>query len=126
MQFIQHGSGRFTWEWFAKYCKWDNKQYSWGHWTKCTTPWVEVTQEIADQQFSNHLKPLFELVDNNTCFNDNQKIALVSYMYNTWWNQMNLKNYISICSHTDIKWNKKYPWLKFRRIEELSLYNLIT
>ena len=130
MNFIQNWSGNFTWEWFASHCKWDNKQYSWWHWTKCTTPWAAVTQEIADKEFHNHLSHLFKIVDNNTCFNDNQKIALVSYMYNTWGNQMNLKGYIKICSHKDIKyimsvwwWNKKYPWLKHRRIAELNLYN---
>lgn len=132
MNFIQHGSGNFTWEGFAPHCKDDNKQLSWGHWTRCFIKGEKVTQEIADKQFNDHLAPLFNLVDNNSCFNDNQKIALVSYMYNTGGNQMNLKAHIKRCSHKDIKyvmsiwgWNKEYPWLRLRRIAELYLYNLI-
>jgi GH24 family phage-related lysozyme (muramidase) len=133
MQFIQNGSGNFTWEWFALHCKWDSKQYSRWHWTRCYNPWEAVTQEKADQEFANHLEPLFELVDNNTCFNDNQKIALVSYMYNVGRYAMSIDKYIKMCSHKDIKYIMsvygytsnwvRLKWLVNRRFVEINLYN---
>ncbi len=129
--FIQNWRGNFTGEWFSAYCKRDNKQNSWGHWTKCKNIWDKITQEQADLEFHNHLVHIFELVDNSTCFTDNQKIALTSYIYNTWGNQLNLRKHIHRCSHKDIRyimsiwgWNKEFPWLKHRRIAELYLYAL--
>lgn len=72
-------------------------------------------------------------MDNNTCFNDNQKIALVSYMYNVWKYAMNINKHIKRCSYKDIKYImsvywytsnwKKLQWLVNRRIAELKLYN---
>lgn len=133
MQFIQHWSGNFTWEWFASHCKWDNKQFSWWHWTRCYVAWRAVTQVIADKEFADHLTSIFKLVDNNTCFSDNQKIALTSYMYNVGKYAMNIKKYIDKCSHKDIRyimWVYWYSsnWIKIkglvnRRIAELYLYN---
>lgn len=140
MNFIQNWIWSFSWEWFASHCKWDNKQYSWGHWTRCYNPWQAVTVEQADKEFTTHLNPLFELVD-NSCYTDNQKIAIVSYMYNTWWYQMNMRTHVSNCSKKDIQyimqvwwywitvienWKKKFKrlqWLVNRRYAELSLFN---
>ena len=72
---------------------------------------------------------MYDVVDMK-CYNDNQKIAMTSYMYNTWWYQMNLRRYIKQCRYKDIKyimsvwgWNQKYPWLIKRRQAEIKLFN---
>lgn len=131
ISFIQDWDWTFSWEGYTDTCKPDNKQNSRWHGTKCYEVWSKVTKDKADEQFHSHLNPLYELVD-SSCYNDNQKIAIVSYMYNTWGNQMNLKTHLKQCNYKDIRyimsiwwWNKEYPWLKIRRTSELSLFNKI-
>jgi len=130
IEFIQNWRWSFTWEWYTDTCKWDSKQNSWWHWTRCKTRWTKVTKSQADKEFLSHLQPLYTLVDRES-YTDNQKIAMVSYMYNVGKYAMNINTYVSRESHKDIRYimwvywyNKEFPWLKKRRKEELILFNL--
>lgn len=79
-----------------------------------------------------HLNPLYEVVD-TSCYNDNQKVALTSYMYNTWVYAMNINKHIKKCNIRDIKyimsvyWYSsnwiRLQWLVNRRYAELELFN---
>ena len=110
---------------------WDNKRWSIWYWTK-SYKWEKITKEEAINRFNNHLKPIYELVNNN-CYTANQKTALVSYIYNTWGNQMNLKYHVKQCRKKDIIYimsvygwwhgTKYYNWLSKRRKAELNLFN---
>ncbi len=126
VQFIQ------KFEWIRLKAYWDKKQWSIWHGTK-SKRWEVITTEEADRRMLAHLDSLYKLVDNSSCFSDNQKIALTSYMYNTWGYQMNLRTHIKQCNHKDIKyimsvwgyWSnwERLQWLVNRRTEELNLYN---
>ena len=73
----------------------DNNIYSIWYWT-ISFPWECITKEEAIQRKIEHLNPLLAIVD-KACYNDNQKIALVSYMYNVWRNPLNLQTHIQNC-----------------------------
>lgn len=136
--FIQKWAGKFSGEWYSETCEFDNKQNSRGHWTSCPTLHVRVTREQADKEFIEFLSKKIKMVD-YPHFNDNQKIALLSYVYNTGGYQLNLPYHLRNGNMKDIKYimsiwgyskidpkTKKeiYPWLKFRRAEEKKLFNL--
>lgn len=119
-------------EWsFHSKAFWDNKRWSIWWWTK-SYRWEVISKEEWIIRFNNHIKPLYNLV-NNDCYNLNQKIALVSYLYNTWWYQMNMRYHVKNCRYNDIKyimsvwwwwhWTKYYNGLSKRRKEEISLFN---
>jgi GH24 family phage-related lysozyme (muramidase) len=113
-------------EWYRSRSYWDRKQRSIWYGTK-SYRWEEITREEWDKRFIQHLNPLYELV-NKSCYTDNQKVAMISYTYNTWAYAMNINRYIKRCSIKDIKyimWVYWYnnKWLKKRRYAELSLFN---
>lgn len=119
-------------EWVRLKAYYDHTQWSIWFGTK-SYKWEVITSSEAHNRMLKHLSNIFKIVDNNKCFNDNQKIALTSYIFNTGWWQMNLRKYINICSHKDIKYImsvywyssnwKRLQWLVKRRIAELNLYN---
>ena len=91
-----------------------------------------ITIEEADRRMVTHLKSLYELV-NNSCYNDKQKISMVSYMYNVGRHAMNIDKHIKRCSYKDIRYImwiywyssnwKRLKWLVNRRKSELKLFN---
>lgn len=118
-------------EWFRSCAYNDSKQWSIGYGTR-SHPWECITKEEAMQRKKTHLNPLYELVD-KTCYTDNQKIALVSYMYNVWRYAMRIDSYIEKCDHKNIKfimntygWTIKGKWsngLAKRRNIEINKFN---
>jgi GH24 family phage-related lysozyme (muramidase) len=110
---------------------WDNGRRSIWYGTKSNKGEV-ITKEEAINRFNNHLVPIYKLV-NKDCYTANQKIAIASYIYNTWGSQMNLKYHINQCRYNDIRYimsvygwwhgTKYYRWLSKRRNAELNLFN---
>lgn len=119
-------------EWFRECSYNDSKQVSIGYGTKAKYNGECITEQEAKQRKLYHLQPLIELVD-NSCYNDNQRIALVSYMYNVWVNALNIKHYVEKCDHKSILYifhnywwtiNGVWSdWLAKRRNIEISKYN---
>lgn len=118
-------------EWFRECAYHDSKQWSIWYGTK-SFPWECITKEEAIQRKKDHLQALYELVD-ITCYNDNQRIALVSYMYNVGQNAMSISKYVEKCDHKSIKyimntygWTIKGKWsngLAKRRNIEINKFN---
>ena len=118
-------------EWFRECAYHDSKQWSIWYGTK-SYPWECITKEEAIQRKKDHLQALYELVD-RTCYNDNQRISLVSYMYNVWVNAMGIQSYVKDCDHKSIKyimntygWTIKGKWsngLAKRRNIEITKFN---
>lgn len=118
-------------EWFRECAYYDSKQWSIWYGTK-SFPWECITRDQAIQRKKDHLHALYQLVD-RTCYNDNQKISLVSYMYNVWVNAMGIQSYVKDCNHKRIvfimntygwtikgKWSN---WLAKRRNIEINKFN---
>lgn len=107
-------------DWYA------NDTNRWSIWNGTVSyPWEVITIKEAVQRRNDEITPMFNSIPD--CFNANQKIALTSYIYNTWGNQMKLPYHIDKCRKKDVKyimnswgWNKE---LIPRRIKELSKYN---
>lgn len=120
-------------EWFRENAYWDAKVWSIWYGTP-SYKWEVITKEEAIQRKKDHLQTLYELVDKE-CYNDNQKIALVSYMYNVWVNAMNIKSYVQNCDKENVKYimtmygwtiNWVYSkWLAKRRNIEISKFNTL-
>ncbi len=117
------------WAFHAK-AFWDNGRWSIWYWT-ISYRWEVISKEEWIRRFENHLNPLYDIV-NLSCYNDNQKKALVSYMYNTGGYQMNMRYYVKNCRYNDIRYimsvwgwwhgTKYYNWLSKRREEEINLF----
>jgi len=117
----------FEWLRLNAYYDWylnNSNRWSIWYWTK-SYKWEVITKQEAIKRKMVVVTPIYEGIPN--CFNVNKKIALTSYIYNTWGNQMNLKYYIKECKKEDIRyimqvygWNK---WLENRRGKELLLFN---
>lgn len=123
----------FIWdfEWFRECAYKDNNIYSIWFWT-ISFPWECITREEAIQRKIEHINPLLEIVD-KSCYSDNQRIALVSYMYNVGRHPMNLQTHIKNCNHKEIlyvmsKWGWSAGWVRLwglvkRRNIEIAKYN---
>ena len=79
---------------------------------------------------------MFPLIENNTCYNDNQKTAIADFMYNAWANVLHnitkipFINYVNDCNYIAIEWflapyNYKADWLKIRRQAEYNFWKWI-
>ena len=84
-----------------------------------------ITKQEAIKRKMGIIKPIYQSLP--ACFNQNQKTALTSYIYNTGWNQLNLKYHIQQCRFKDVSyimniygWNKE---LIKRRKAELYMFN---
>ena len=108
-------------EWFRTTAYWDVKRYSIWYGTP-SYKWEVITKQEAIRRKIEHTQPIIELVDRD-CYNNNQKIAIISYIYNTWGYQMNLRSHIKNCKHkailnvmntwgwsADLDWNWKIEW----------------
>lgn len=89
-------------------------------------PWECITREEAIKRKIDYIKPLIDAIP--SCFTDNQKIAITSYMYNTGWNQMWLKKYIENCDKKSVLYIMgvywyNFPWLIKRRNIEINKFN---
>ena len=118
---------KFEWLRLEAYYDWyanNSNRYSIWYGTK-SYKWEVITKEEAIKRKMAVITPMYESIPN--CFNDNQKIALTSYMYNTWGFQMNLKYHISECRKKDVRYIMQvYGWNKElipRRKAELKKYN---
>lgn len=87
--------------------------------------WETVTKEECKKRKMAVITPIYNSIP--SCFNDNQKTALTSYIYNTGGNQMNMKYHLQNCRKKDVRYimqvwghNKE---LKPRRWKELLKYN---
>ena len=114
-------------EWFKECSYWDRKQWSIGYWTK-SYKWECITREEAKNRKAEVIKPI--LAEIPSCFTDNQKIAIVSYQYNTWGNQMGFKWYVQKCDKKSVlyimnSWGWNLPWLVKRRTIEISKFNTL-
>lgn len=112
-------------EGFKECAYWDVKRYSVWYGTP-SYKWECISKQEALQRKKEFVKPKFELVDKD-CFTDNQKIALTSYMYNTWGYQMNLQTYIKRCDKASIlfvmnKWGWNSRGLAKRRTIEINKF----
>ncbi len=87
--------------------------------------WETATKEECKKRKMAVITPIYNSIPN--CFNDSQKTALTSYMYNTWGFQMNLKYHISECRKKDVEYIMNvYGWNKElipRRKAELVKYH---
>ena len=77
-------------EWFRENAYYDSKQWSIGYGTK-SYKWEVIWEQEAKQRKLDHLQPLIEMVS-NTCYNDNQRIALVSVLYENYQLHMTIGN----------------------------------
>ena len=124
-------------EWFSETCKYDFAQNSWGYGTKCDRIGERIDRERAMQYKMEHLEHIFELV-NKDCFTDNQKIAITSYIYNTWGyqklnNVTSFREYVQRCDTWSILygmrnwgWTANWQvlwWLVKRRTIEIEKFN---
>lgn len=112
-------------EGFKKCSYWDVKQWSIWFWTK-SYKWECITREEALDRKKEFVKPILERIP--SCFTENQRIALTSYIYNTWGNQMRLPSYIKNCDQKSVRyimtqrgWN--LPGLIKRRTLELEKFD---
>lgn len=97
-------------DWYAN----GSNRYSIGYGTK-SYPWEVITKEEAKKRKMRVLKPLYKSIP--ACFNENQKTALSSYIYNTWGNQMNLPYHISNCRKKDVEYIMNVYWWNKELIE---------
>lgn len=108
---------------FDWYANWSNRR-SICYGTK-SYKWETATQEECKQRKMAVITPIYNSIP--SCFNDNQKIALTSYIYNTGWNQMNMKYHLQNCRKKDVRYIMQVWWhnkeLKTRRNKELLKYN---
>jgi len=120
-------TANFEWLRLKAYYDWyanNSNRYSIWYGTKSYKGEVITKQEAIKRKMAV-IEPIYNSLPN--CFNDNQKTALTSYMYNTWWFQMNLKYHISECRNKDVEyimavyWNNKE--LLERRKQEKIKYN---
>lgn len=121
-----------TFEWVRLKAYYDHTQWSIWFGTK-SHKWEVITNTEAHNRMLKHLSSIFNIVDNNKCFNDNQKIALTSYIFNTGRYAMNINKHINKCNIKDIKYimsvywyssnGKRLQWLVNRRRAELELFN---
>mgnify|MGYP003650546792 CR=1 FL=1 len=84
-----------------------------------------ITKQEAIKRKMSIINPIYNSLP--ACFNENQKTALTSYIYNTGWNQLNLKYYIQNCRFKDVNYIMQvYGWNKElikRRKSELYMFN---
>lgn len=110
---------------------WDATRWSIWFWTK-SYQWECIDREEAYKRKLSHIQPLINLVD-KSCYTHNQKIAMISYMYNVWSGAMNISHYVSGCRKNDvlyIMWKYWYTanwewsnWLAKRRVIEKQKFN---
>lgn len=117
----------FEWMRLEAYYDWyANNSNRWSIWygTK-SFKWEIITKEEAIKRKMAVITPIYESIP--SCFNENQKIALTSYMYNTWGFQMNLKYHVSECRNKDVEYIMSVYWwndvLIKRRNAEILKYN---
>jgi len=108
---------------WIKYCPTWKERFAIGYGTKSYKGEV-ISQKEGYRRLKETIMKNYKLV-NNGCYTLNQKKAILSYMYNTGGNQMNLKSYIRKCSIKDIRyimsvWGNKSSH-KSRRNEEKKL-----
>lgn len=95
-------------EWFRKCAYRDgSSRYSIWYGTK-SYPWECITENEAIKRKLYYIKPLIDAIP--SCFTDNQKIAIVSYQYNTGWWQMNLRNHIKNCDKKRVLYIMNVYW----------------
>jgi len=120
MEFIK----RF--EWYSRVAYFDFKQFSCGYGTKCSK-WEVVSIEEAENRLYEAVKGRWEYVKDLETSDEN-KIALVSYIYNTW-NTSILKrakrndwNSVKYIMNQTVYANwKKLNWLVKRRWQEVAM-----
>ena len=118
-------------EWYRECSYWDFKHWSIGYGT-ASRQWECITREEAMQRKKEHLHAIFNLVDLE-CYNDNQKIAMTSYVYNTGGYQLWLRGIIQRCDTAWVLyvmrnwgWSANWrvlPWLAKRRNIEINKFN---
>lgn len=118
-------------EWYRDCAYPDWNQWSIWYWT-ASYKWECINKEEAYKRKKEYLQSVFTLVDKD-CYSDNQKIAMSSYIYNTWWNQMGLKKNILNCNKEGVLYTMnvywwitgwKYSrWLAKRREIEINKFN---
>ena len=119
-------------EGFHECAYWDVKQWSIWYGTK-SYKWECITREEAKNRKAEVIKPI--LAEIPSCFTDNQKIAIISYQYNTWGNQrvwwnLSFKQYVQKCDKRNVlrimnSWGWNMPWLIKRRTIEISKFNTL-
>ena len=123
VQFVAKFEGFRSESYFDWYANWSNRWSIW-YGTKSYKGEI-ITKEVATARKLAIVEPLYISIP--PCFTQNQKIAITSYIYNTGWNQMGLKNYIGKCKKKDVLYIMKVwghnPVLKPRRDEELLKFN---
>lgn len=107
-------------DWYAN----GSNRWSIWYWTKSYKGEV-ITKEEAIKRKLDIIKPIYNSIPN--CFNQNQKTALTSYIYNVWKYAMNINSYVKKCKKNDVAYIMQvYGWNKVlieRRKAELLKYN---
>lgn len=120
-----------SFEGYSRCAYWDVSRWSIWFWTK-SYKWECIDRGEAYNRKLQYIQPLLSLVD-KACYTHNQKIAMISYMYNVWTNAMNISHYVWWCKKKDIiyiMWKYWYTanwiwsnWLAKRRNAEKLKFN---
>ena len=118
-------------EGFRDCAYWDIDHWSIWYWTR-SYQWECISEEEALERKKDYIRPILSKVDNG-CYTDNQKIAIVSYIYNVWGWAMNISSYVAKCDIASIKyimwvywysaWGVRLAGLVKRRGIELQKFN---
>jgi len=141
---------KYEWVRFSAYC--DNLIHkNWKYIPNCPTwkerfsiwywstsfRWEKINQNEADKRIKEYLENnVFNELENLTCYNDNQKIAIADFMYNSWKYTKHIYTwktflfYVKNCDKKTIEWYLapwlyKAKWLKLRRQAEYNFWKWI-
>lgn len=102
------------------------------YWT-ISHQWEIITYGEWIDRRNRYIDNIIPYVDQN-CFTDNEKIAILDFMYQMWSNRSNIKYYVSMCDKEQIKWiminfrdiarSKNQSWLEKRYQARINLFLL--
>jgi len=98
--------------------------------------WEKISKEEWKKRLMDYLWNMFPLIENNKCYNDNQKTAIADFMYNSWANTLHnvtkvkFIKYVNNCNYNVIEWflapyNYKPKWMKKRRQVQYNFWKWI-